>query len=37
MSIALLARTGKISLDDDIRKYLPVIPRTFTRPPEGKG
>ena len=25
MSIALLARTGKISLDDDIRKYLPEI------------
>ncbi|MCA1624022.1 MAG: beta-lactamase family protein, partial [Acidobacteria bacterium] len=27
MSIALLARTGKISLDDDVRKYLPEIPQ----------
>ncbi len=27
MSIALLAREGKISLDDDIRKYLPEIPQ----------
>ncbi len=27
MSIALLARDGKISLDDDIRKYLPEIPQ----------
>ncbi len=27
MSIALLARSGKISLDDDIRKYLPEIPQ----------
>ncbi|MBA3693269.1 MAG: serine hydrolase, partial [Acidobacteria bacterium] len=26
-SIALLAREGKISLDDDIRKYLPEIPQ----------
>ncbi len=25
-SVALLARQGKLSLDDDIRKYLPVIP-----------
>ena len=24
--IALLARAGKLSLDDDIRKYLPYIP-----------
>jgi CubicO group peptidase (beta-lactamase class C family) len=27
MSIALLAREGKISLDDDIRKYLPEMPQ----------
>ena len=27
MSIALLAREGKISLDDDVRKYLPEIPQ----------
>lgn len=27
MSIALLARDGKISLDDDIHKYLPEIPQ----------
>jgi CubicO group peptidase (beta-lactamase class C family) len=27
MSIALLAREGKISLDDDIRKYVPEIPQ----------
>ncbi len=26
MSIALLARQGRLSLDDDIRKYLPEIP-----------
>lgn len=26
MSIALLARQGKLSLDDDIRKYIPDIP-----------
>ena len=26
-SIALLAREGKISLDDDVRKYLPEIPQ----------
>lgn len=26
MSVALLAREGKISLDDDIRKYIPEIP-----------
>ena len=26
MSIALLAQQGKISLDDDIRKYVPEIP-----------
>ena len=26
MSILLLARDGKLSLDDDIRKYLPEIP-----------
>ena len=27
MSIALLAQQGKLSLDDDIRKYLPEIPK----------
>jgi CubicO group peptidase (beta-lactamase class C family) len=27
MSIALLARQGKLSLDDDIRKYLPEFPQ----------
>jgi CubicO group peptidase (beta-lactamase class C family) len=27
MSIALLARQGKLSLDDDIRKYLPEMPQ----------
>lgn len=27
ISIALLARDGKISLDDNIRKYLPEIPQ----------
>src|SRR5215216_2749719 len=27
MSIALLARQGKLSLDDDIRTYLPEMPR----------
>ncbi len=27
MSVALLARQGKLSLDDDIRKYLPEMPR----------
>ena len=27
MSIALLAREGKVSLDDDIRKYLPELPQ----------
>jgi CubicO group peptidase (beta-lactamase class C family) len=27
MSIALLARQGKLSLDDDIRKYLPELPQ----------
>jgi CubicO group peptidase (beta-lactamase class C family) len=26
MAIALLARDGKLSLDDDIRRYLPEIP-----------
>lgn len=30
-SIALLARQGKISLDDDIRKYLPEMPQ-YQRP-----
>ncbi len=30
-SVALLARQGKISLDDDIRKYLPEMPR-YQRP-----
>jgi CubicO group peptidase (beta-lactamase class C family) len=27
MSIAILARQGKLSLDDDIRKYLPELPQ----------
>jgi CubicO group peptidase (beta-lactamase class C family) len=27
LSIALLARQGKLSLDDDIRKYLPEMPQ----------
>lgn len=27
ISVALLARQGKVSLDDDIRKYLPEMPR----------
>ena len=27
MSIALLAQQGKLSLDDDIRKYVPEIPK----------
>lgn len=27
MSVALLARQGKLSLDDDIRKYLPELPQ----------
>ena len=27
MSIALLARQGKVSLDDDVRKYLPEMPQ----------
>ena len=31
MSIALLARQGKLSLDDDIRKYLPEMPQ-YQRP-----
>ncbi|HEY5883418.1 MAG TPA: serine hydrolase, partial [Pyrinomonadaceae bacterium] len=31
MSIALLARQGKLSLDDDIRKYLPEM-RQYQRP-----
>jgi CubicO group peptidase (beta-lactamase class C family) len=31
MSIALLARQGKLSLDDDIRKYLPEMPQ-YERP-----
>jgi CubicO group peptidase (beta-lactamase class C family) len=31
MSIALLARQGKLSLDDDIRKYLPEMPK-YQRP-----
>ena len=30
MSILLLARQGKLSLDDDIRKYLPEMPRYQT-------
>ena len=30
MSIALLARQGAISLDDDIRKYVPELPRYDT-------
>ncbi|MGH9845136.1 MAG: serine hydrolase domain-containing protein, partial [Blastocatellia bacterium] len=30
-SVALLARQGKISLDDDIRKYLPEMPQ-YQRP-----
>ena len=30
MSILLLAREGKLSLDDDIRKYLPEMPRYQT-------
>jgi CubicO group peptidase (beta-lactamase class C family) len=30
MSIALLAKQGKISLDDDIRKYLPEMPQYQT-------
>jgi len=31
MSVALLAEQGKLSLDDDIRKYLPEMPR-YARP-----
>ena len=31
MSILLLARDGKLSLDDDIRKYLPEVPDYGTR------
>src|SRR5918998_6711363 len=27
MSIAILAKQGKVSLDDDIRKYLPEMPQ----------
>ena len=27
MSIALLAREGKVSIDDDVRKYLPELPQ----------
>jgi CubicO group peptidase (beta-lactamase class C family) len=27
MSIALLAQQGKLSLDDDIRKYVPEMPK----------
>ena len=31
MSVALLARQGKISFDDDIRKYLPELPQYQSR------
>src|SRR5207247_8407471 len=30
MAVALLAEQGKLSLDDDIRKYLPEIPKYET-------